>query len=96
MPHLAEELWQKLGNDIPMTETSWPKANKDLMAQEKVTLAIQIKGKLKTTIEAPHDVDQKTAETMALSEPTVAAAIEGKTVTRVIYVPNKIINIVYG
>ena len=95
MPHLAEELWQKLGNDIPLTGSCWPKADKNLMAQETVTLAVQIKGKLKTTIEAPHDVDQQTVETMALSEPAVAAVIEGKTITRIIYIPNKIINIVY-
>jgi leucyl-tRNA synthetase len=95
MPHLAEELWQKLGNDIPLTGSCWPKADKNLMAQETVTLAVQIKGKLKTTIEAPQDVDQKTVETMALSEAAVAAAIEGKTITRIIYIPNKIINIVY-
>ena len=63
---------------------------------EILNRAVQIKGKLKTTIKAPHGVDQKTVETMALSEPAVAAAIEGKTVTRIIYIPNKIINIVYG
>jgi leucyl-tRNA synthetase len=96
MPHLAEELWQQLGNVTALAETAWPKADEQLMAQETVTLAVQIKGKLKTTIEAPHNVDQKTAEKMALSEPAVAAVIEGKTVTRIIYIPNKIINIVHG
>ncbi|MAS82116.1 MAG: leucine--tRNA ligase [Legionellales bacterium] len=96
MPHIAEELWLQLGNDTPLTEVSWPQADVNLMARETVTLAVQIKGKLKTTIDAPHDVDQKTAETMALSEPSVAAAIAGKPVTRIIYIPNKIINIVHG
>jgi leucyl-tRNA synthetase len=96
MPHLAEELWQQLGNFTPLAETSWPEADEALLTQETVTIAVQIKGKLKTTFEAPHNVDQKTVEKMALSEPAVAAAIEGKTITRIIYIPNKIINVVHG
>ena len=96
MPHLAEELWQQLGNETPLFETRWPQADKSLMVQETVTIAVQIKGKLKATIELAHDVDQETAEATALAEPAVAAALEGKTVNRIIYVPNKIINVVHG
>jgi len=96
MPHLAEELWQQLGNEVPLYETSWPQPIKELMVQETVTIAVQIRGKLKTTIELAHDVDQETAEAAALAAPAVAAALEGKTVNRIIYVPNKIINVVHG
>ena len=96
MPHLAEELWQQLGNETPLFETPWPQPDETLMVQETVTIAVQIKGKLKATIEVAHDVDQEAAETAALAEPAVAAALEGKTVNRIIYVPGKIINVVHG
>ena len=96
MPHLAEELWQQLGNETPLFETPWPQPDETLMVQETVTIAVQIKGKLKATIEVAHDVDQEAAEAAALAEPAVAAALEGKTVNRIIYVPGKIINVVHG
>jgi leucyl-tRNA synthetase len=96
MPHLAEELWQQLGNQTPLFETPWPQPDEALMVQDTVTIAVQIRGKLKATIELAHDVDQETAEAAALAAPAVAAALEGKTVNRVIYVPNKIINVVHG
>ena len=96
MPHLAEELWQQLGNQTPLFETPWPQPDKAIMVQETVTIAVQIRGKLKATIELAHDVDQETAEAAALAAPAVAAALEGKTVNRIIYVPNKIINVVHG
>jgi leucyl-tRNA synthetase len=96
MPHLAEELWQQLGNQTPLFETPWPQPDEALMVQETVTIAVQIRGKLKATIELAHDVDQETAEAAALAAPAVAAALEGKTVNRIIYVPNKIINVVHG
>ena len=96
MPHLAEELWQQLGNQTPLFETPWPQPDEALMVQETVTIAVQIKGKLKATIELTHDVDQETAEAAALAAPAVAAALKGKTVKRIIYVPNKIINVVHG
>ena len=96
MPHLAEELWQQLGNKTPLFETRWPQPEEALMVQETVTIAVQIRGKFKATIELAHDVDQETAEATALAVPAVAAALEGKTVNRIIYVANKIINVVHG
>ena len=96
MPHLAEELWQQLGNQTPLFETPWPQPDEALMVKETVTIAVQIRGKLKATIELAHDVDQETAEAAALAAPAVAAALEGKIVNRIIYVPNKIINVVHG
>ena len=94
MPHIAEELWERLGNTTPLVETPWPKPDQELMLKETFTIAVQIKGKLKATIEVPSDVDQETAESLALSEPAVAAAIDGKTIIRIVYIPKKIINVV--
>ena len=96
MPHIAEELWERLGNTTPLVETPWPKPDQTVMARETFTIAVQIRGKLKATIEVPNDVDQETAESLALTEPAVAAAIDGKTIIRIVYIPKKIINVVLG
>jgi leucyl-tRNA synthetase len=96
MPHLAEELWQRLGHDALLVETPWPEADPALLIEETVTVAVQIRGKLRATIELPRDTDQQTAEAAALADPGIIAALEGKTVNRIIFVPNRIINVVHG
>ena len=96
MPHIAEELWEILGNSTTLANTRWPIPDHALMLRDTFTIAIQIGGKLKTTIEVPSDATQETAETLALSEPAVEAAIKGKKLNRVIYIPKKIINLVIG
>lgn len=95
MPHLGEELWQGLGNKSLLAETPWPEADPALLVQDTVTIAVQVKGKLRATIDLPRDIDQKKAEAAALALPAVTAALEGKTVSRVIFVPNRIINVVH-
>jgi leucyl-tRNA synthetase len=73
---------------------AWPKPDPALVAAETVTLAVQVNGKLRATIELPHDCDGKTAEAAALALPAVIRAIEGKPVRKVIVVPNRIVNVV--
>ena len=53
MPHIAEELWQQLGHDIMLTDTPWPIVNKNLLIEANSTIAVQVNGKLKGTIELP-------------------------------------------
>jgi leucyl-tRNA synthetase len=61
-----------------------------------VTIAVQVKGKLRATIDLPVNIDQKAAETAALALPAIVSALKGKAINRVIYVPNKIINVVHS
>lgn len=96
MPHLSEELWQRLGHDKLLTDEPWPEADPALLVEETVTVAVQVKGKLRATIELPRDTDQKTAEAAALADPAIISALEGKTVSRIIFVPNRIINVVHS
>ena len=104
MPHLGEEIWQRLGANLGaneegralLVETPWPVADPALLVEETVTVAVQVRGKLRATLELPRDIDQKTAEAAALADPHVAAALEGKTINRIIFVPNRIINVVHG
>ena len=94
MPHLAEELWQRLGHDILLVDMPWPEADPSLLAEDRVTIAVQVNGKLRGTIDLPMDTSQNEAEAAALELDNVARAVAGKPVRKVIVVPNRVINVV--
>ncbi|MBC7905438.1 MAG: class I tRNA ligase family protein, partial [Rhodospirillaceae bacterium] len=94
MPHLAEELWAELGHTIPVVETPWPKADVSLLVEDTVTIAVQVNGKLRATIELPKDADAKLAEETALAQEAVIQAMSGKPPRKVVVVPNRIVNVV--
>jgi leucyl-tRNA synthetase len=94
VPHLAEECWQVLGHTTLVVHTAWPKADPALTRQDTVTIAIQVDGKRRDEIDMPKDADPKAVEAAALARETVAKAIDGRRVKKVIIVPNRIANIV--
>ena len=94
MPHIAEELWQQLGHKTLLVDERWPEADPALLANDTVTVAIQVNGKLRVAIQLPKDAAQKDAEAAALAEPAVQKAMEGKPARKVIVVPNRIVNVV--
>jgi leucyl-tRNA synthetase len=94
LPHFTEEAWEMLGHKEWLVNTPWPKADAALLVDDTVTLAIQVNGKLRATVELPKDTPQAEAEKAALSQPNVVSFLEGKTVRKVIVVPNKIVNVV--
>jgi leucyl-tRNA synthetase len=94
MPHLAEELWQQLGHSTMLVDERWPQADPALLVEESVTLAVQVNGKLRGTIDLPRDAAAKAAETAALALPTVVKAMENRKPRKVIVVPNRIVNVV--
>jgi leucyl-tRNA synthetase len=93
-PHLAEALWRELGHAEPVAETRWPEAVPALTVDDMVTVAVQVNGKLRGTIELPRDADRAEAEAAALALPAVARISEGKRPRKVIVVPNRIVNVV--
>jgi leucyl-tRNA synthetase len=96
MPHLAEELWSRLGHQVLLAEAPWPAADGALTVDETVTVAVQVNGKLRGTIELPRDAEREAAEAAALAVSAVVAAIGDRKVARIIFIPNRIINVVHS
>jgi leucyl-tRNA synthetase len=94
VPHLAEEMWSRLGHDTLLANTAWPEADAALIIDETVTIAVQVNGKLRGTLELPRDFDSDKGGAEALQVPGVSRAIGGKTVRKVIVIPNRVINVV--
>ncbi|MDX9689678.1 MAG: leucine--tRNA ligase [Proteobacteria bacterium] len=94
LPHITEELWQQLGHRVPLVKSIWPKADPALLVETSATIAVQVNGKLRATIQIAKDADKATMETAALGQEGVKRALEGLSVKKIIIVPNKIVNIV--
>lgn len=94
VPHLAEELWQKLGHDRLLALTPWPAADPAWLVEDQVTVAVQVNGRLRATIPLPKGSEKAAIEARALAEPTVARAIGDRPIRRVIVVPDRIVNVV--
>ena len=94
VPHLAEELWQRLGHDALLADAAWPEADPAWLVEDRRTIAVQVNGKLRATIALPSGSDRETVEAAALAEPNVLRDLEGKRLKRVIVVPDKIVNLV--
>jgi leucyl-tRNA synthetase len=92
-PHMAEELWQKIGGEESLNIVSWPVADKALLVTNSVTIAVQVNGKLRATLDIAPGGDKDKIYELAVSLPNVAKFITGEP-KKVILVPDKIINIV--
>ncbi|MGD1880390.1 MAG: leucine--tRNA ligase [Kiloniellaceae bacterium] len=94
MPHLGEELWQRLGHSGYLVAAPWPMPEASLVSDEKATLAVQVNGKKRATITLPVDAGNEEAEAVALADPAVQRAMDGKSARKVIVVRNRIVNVV--
>jgi leucyl-tRNA synthetase len=96
-PHTSHALWQVLGHPETVLETlPFPAVDPAALVRDSLTLAVQVNGKLRGTIEVPAAADKAAIEAMALAEPNVVKFIEGQAVKKVIIVPGKIVNLVVG
>ncbi|HEX2891136.1 leucine--tRNA ligase [Vineibacter terrae] len=93
-PHLGEELWQMLGGQGLLADASWPTPETALLADDEVTIAIQVNGKLRATLRLAKDTPKDAAEAAALALPETQRAMAGKPAKKVVVVPNRIVNIV--
>ncbi|MFY9167419.1 MAG: leucine--tRNA ligase [Desulfomonilia bacterium] len=94
VPHITQELWEAMGNTGQLLRMSWPEFDPDWCEEQEVTVAVQVNGKLRATVTVAKDADQETVEERAFAEANVKRFLEGADIKKVIYVPNKIINII--
>ena len=94
MPHLAEEMWQELGHTTMLADEPWPTPDPGYLRDDSVTIAVQVNGKLRGTLEFPRDTESRDIESAALQLPQVARWLAGRVPRKVIVVPNRIVNIV--
>ncbi|MBQ9048765.1 MAG: leucine--tRNA ligase [Solobacterium sp.] len=93
-PHLGEEMYHILTGEDTVTYSQWPAYDESKLAEQKVTIAVQVNGKVRGKFEIEKDADKETVEKTAFELDSVKPHVEGKTVRKVIVVPNKIVNIV--
>jgi len=93
-PHLAEELWQRLGHDESLAREPWPVADPSLLVEDAVTLAVQVNGKRRGEIRVPADADEAAIRAAALAEPNVERHLAGREPKKVILVPGRLVNVV--
>ncbi len=95
-PHIAEELWEVLGNTSTVCDAAWPTVNEEYLKEDNVTLAISFNGKARFTLDFPVDTSKEDIQKIVLEHEQAQKWLEGKTVRKVIIVPGKIVNIVVG
>jgi leucyl-tRNA synthetase len=93
-PHLAEEAWAALSEPGMVIDAAWPEFEPALLVEDQVTLAIQVNGKLRDTLNAPRGLDRGAAEALALASEKVQRLLEGNAPRKVIVVPDRLVNIV--
>jgi leucyl-tRNA synthetase len=93
-PHLAEELWGKLGHDTSIFSTRWPTWDERLASAGDVEIAVQVNGKLRARLRLPRGASQEEVVAKAKEEEAVKKFVDGKTVQKVVYVPDRLLNLV--
>ncbi len=94
VPHFAEEIWQALGRSQSIVLSAWPQYRQDALVKEQVTIVVQVNGKLRSRFDVPAQTDRKVLERMALDDEKVQKFITGRSIRKVIVVPEKLVNIV--
>ena len=93
-PHICHYLWQALGNETAIINEPWPSVDKKALEQDEVQIIVQVNGKLRAKLMFDANTDKALVEAQALEDENVAKFTDGKTIVKVIVVPNKLVNIV--
>ena len=93
-PHIAEELWEKLGHNSTLAYQPWPEYDEKYLIKEETEVVIQINGKLRYKLTLPAGLDRETTQKKAMEVERIQKMIEGKHIVKVIVVPDKLVNIV--
>ncbi len=95
-PYTAEEMWERLGHEPTVALAGWPDVDEALLVEESVTAVVQVQGKVRGRLEVAPDISAADLEALALADPAVVRALEGKTVRKVIVREPKLVNVVAG
>jgi leucyl-tRNA synthetase len=93
-PHIAEELWERMGHTDTLAYAPWPQHDESLLVEDSIEVPVQINGKLRTKITVAADADQATVIAVAKADEKVAGALEGKEIVKEIYVAGRLVNLV--
>ena len=93
-PHIAEEMWEALGELELISKSPWPKANRELLESDDVTIAIQVNGKRRSLITLSKSLEKKEIESLALADENIKKILNGALPRKVIVVPGRIVNVV--
>jgi leucyl-tRNA synthetase len=93
-PHIAEELWHRIGREESVHLQPWPEWDEEVAAEETITLIVQVNGRVRDRIEVPAGIDDAEAERLARASESVLRHTEGQEIVKVIVVPGRLVNIV--
>ena len=93
-PHICEELWSRLGPAVPLAQTAWPRYDATALERERITLVVQVNGKVRAKLEIDADMEEEAIRELALTEENVARHLQGKQVQRAIVIRRKLVNVV--
>ena len=94
IPHVCHTMWQQLGHEEAVIDVAWPVADESARVSTRVTLVVQVNGKLRARIDVAADAPKETVENAALEDENVQRFIAGNEIRKVIVVPGKLVNVV--
>jgi leucyl-tRNA synthetase len=95
-PHFAEESWERLGHDGSIFDAQWPSWDERLTVEDTVEIAVQVNGRTRSKVTVPRGAEQGAVVAEARQDAAVRRFIDGKEVRKVVYVPNRLLNLVVG
>jgi leucyl-tRNA synthetase len=95
-PHFAEESWERLGRDTSVFDAQWPAWDEGLVVEDRVEVVVQVNGKTRSKVTVVRNAEQETVVEVAQRDAGVRRFTEGKEVRKVVYVPNRLLNVVVG
>jgi leucyl-tRNA synthetase len=93
-PHISEELWMRRGRPYSIHQQAWPTWDEALAAEEIITIVVQVNGKVRDRFTAPADISAEEAQARALETDGARKYLAGRTPSKVVYVPGRLVNIV--
>jgi leucyl-tRNA synthetase len=95
-PHIADEMWERIGESSVLTKEPWPEYDEEKTVKNTFELVIQVSSKIRAKVEAKKGLSEEEAKQLAVNDESVQKNLEGRTIRKVIYVQDKLINIIAG